>query len=275
MKFSLAFSLFCLLLLTSVMFASGCGCLDGCLGECLSDRLNPADKNSQYFCSSADDVFTEGDELFVHVSTILRDNHHTLLEDEIQVNRTGNTIRLTISVRAQRFVVGEDYAFEQTNVSIGKISEYDNSGDFIVLVNKKPKEMNSVRFSVEDGVLYKYAPAGLANGKFILDGDDIIHVVTVSLFNNASNVDYSRISDPGRFDENNFYSVSLPVKTKEGEKGEKPVTERQSTVRFKVGNQKELPDGKYVVSVNGNDLSFEIQNQTMINEKEYETIWFF
>ena len=260
-SFSFLFG-FCLLIFLFAVVPSGC-----------LDSADSNDDSIPHFITSANNIYSENGELFVETYTLLKDpKNQTFLKNEIKVNRTGNTVHLTLPVKEKKFTESDDFGHERVNVSIGKISEYDSSGDFIVLVNENPSDINSVRFSVEDENLYKYRPADLENGKFKLDGDEIIHIVTVALFDSTSSVDRSRISDPGKFDENNSYSIYLPVKTAEGGHS---VTDRRSTVRFAIGNQKELPDGIYFVSVNDGDLSFEIQNQTLMNETEFETIWCF
>ncbi|MDV0445293.1 hypothetical protein MmiAt1_08610 [Methanimicrococcus sp. At1] len=222
--------------------------------------------------SSGAGVFSNGDDLFVKTATILRDpENQTVLTENITVSQTGNTIFIRVPVY-QIGIPDSDYIVEHTDVSVGKISDFDDRGDFIVSVNDRPDDdyYSSVRFSVEDGGLYRYEPAALESGQYELDGDDIVHVVVAVLFDSNSSVARDHIIQPEGFDENNSCTIYLPVKTGEGGHS---VDDRRSTVRFVVGNQKELAEGEYTVSVNGNDLPFSIENHEMINELSYNTIW--
>ncbi|WNY27896.1 hypothetical protein MmiEs2_00750 [Methanimicrococcus stummii] len=253
-----------LLILLTIFSA---GCLNGSDGVC---GTFPEDGIVVSGNSSVLSIFSKDGELFIETETILTDTkNQTLLKEDIAVNRDGNQIHLFIPVY-QTEVFDTKYKSERINISIGKISEFDDMGDFNVFINERGKN-HTIRFSVEDGSLYRYISAAIESGEFRMDGDNIVHVVKAALFDSEASVDYSRIVQSEGFDEKNSYSIYLPVKIGEGGHY---VDDWRTTVRFTVGNQKELSDGNYTVFVNGNDLSFHIENHIMLDEgASYSTVW--
>ncbi|WNY24196.1 hypothetical protein MmiHf6_15260 [Methanimicrococcus hongohii] len=241
---------------------------------CLTDGENPGIEGEMISGNPfTSEVFTIDDDIYAAAAIILTDpSNQTVLEENITVEHNGNMIYIDIPIWQTRASAGEEeYEIYRANISIGKKSDYDNKGNFSVSVNGQD-ENETRRFSVENETLYVYGAASIKSGQFELDGDEIIFRAGTIYFNSAEHLDYDGMIQSDGFDSENNYFIYLPAKTADYGRS---VNDREGHAEFVVGNQKELEDGKYTVSINDYELTFEIQNHEMINDEQFDSVWCF
>ena len=242
-----------LVTLLAVFAVIGSGCLSSGEGESAPDT--PAKLAGINYVH----VYTDKENVIAQLEVIIYGTHAQKVNKEnIVVKIDGNDIFVTVPVTESGPANTRDIGYETVTVILGTKDQFKAGERYTVNVNGN--EIKSLEFEFVDGVMNSYKPASIDQMVVETEGKDIVVTALVAIGGGANSIATDEITTSGKFDDENNYEITIPLKTRDG----------ISTMEMKWGNEKfvvgqtdKLANGTYQVIINGQVVSFTLENGTV------------
>ena len=239
-------------------------------------------------------IHSDKENVVAQIEVIIQGTHAQKVNTEnIDVQTDGSKINIKIPVVESGPVNTRDIGYETVTVVLGTKDRFKDGQRYTVVVNEKENGINSLEFefgkdyvnekesginslgfefgkdyvngnginSLEfefiDGVMHFYTPAPITQIIVTTDGKDIVIDTIVAIGGGANSIDTNNITTSGKFDDKNNYGINIPLKTREGLS---TMEMKWGNERFVIGQTDKLTDGDYQITVNGQTVSFTLEN---------------
>ena len=246
------------ILAVAVLAVSFSGCLDGGNNP---NVIEPIDKPAAIQTVT---LYTINDNLVAQIIVQIHGTHsQSIDQDNMTSNVIGNNYYVNIPVIDSSALNTRDFGYETVEIILGKKSQFAD-GDYKIIVNANTDKMFTSDFKFNNGDLYFYRTAFIESVVVeVVDGKVIVKS-TVALAGSAETVDEANISVVGTGTIlNNYIGINIPTQVKDGFT---TLDIRWRTIDTDIGRLSELVDGIYLVTVNGVEITFAIQNHQLIIE---------
>jgi hypothetical protein len=245
-------------LAVALLFTGASGCLERTVDAALPDSsLAPGLTASPGFINSVSIYEMDGN-LIALIQVAIQGTHaQSLDEANITVTINGNTVEVYVPVVTKDGINTKNIGIETVSVIIGKASDFEGK-KYDVIVNGNNALKNT--FVIENNVMTTLKPASFENVEIKTDGNKLIALVTMGISGSQS-IDVASIIKSEAF-ENNEYDIYIPVKS-----AGLIMTMDYNRVseEFVLGELSQFEDGVYTININGQPITFEIKNKTLID----------
>jgi len=232
----------------AVLAVVGSGCLSS--GEALPDA------DEKLAGINYVNIYTDKENVIAQLEVIIYGtNAQSLNKEKIVADIDGNNVNIRVPVTESGSVNTRDIGYETVTVILGTKDQFKAGEKYTVIVNEN--KIKTLEFEFVDGTMYSYRPASIDQMTVTVDGKDIVVDALVAIGGGANSIDTENIRTSDKFDSENNYEISIPLKTRDG----------ISTMEMKWGNEKfvvgqidKLTDGTYQVLINDQIVSFTIAN---------------
>ena len=233
------------------------------VGGCLAFGENKStDNNNKPAEIQSVSIVTKGDEVIAYLQVKIYGTYSQKVDiKNIDVSISGNNVNVNVPVIQTNAVNTREIGFETITVVLGKKDQFKD-GDYKLIVNGNTEKESVTDFKIVDGTFY-FTKDALVNTAIVeADGNKIMLNTTVTLGGSAETVDTENISVTGSFEQNDL-AVKIPTQMRDG------ITTLNiawENVVVEIGQLDELEDGIYTVTVNGEEVSFTVENHKLITE---------
>ena len=255
-----------IMLVTSVLAVSLSGCLGG---NSVNNPVGSVNYSTKVSDSSmwmerndADirfvDLLIKNDEVIARVTTEL-DTNESLDLRGIKVHQFRKAVHIYVPSVEPTNMQGN----EIVDIKIGTIRKFSDSKEYTVIVNGGNDRSDIVFFRIENGTLTTVKQASVRSITITENEGNVIAVAEISVPDKtACSVDEKNITL--RPMHNRGFDVFVPIMTRGGPQ----VIDFESIYHdITIGNLSQFSNGRYEIELNGQEVSFTIQNGQL--EQEY------
>ena len=243
------------LLAVALLFTSAGGCL-----EKINADIAPSPKSTMSSgCIDSVVIYEKDGNIIAVIQIILQGTYaQTLDKENITVKLNANNVEVYVPVITKEGPNTKNLGYETVEVVLGKANDFENGKKYNVVMNED--KGLKYAFMIEDDVLTTFMPAPIVNAEIKADGKNIIVSVKTAISGSQS-VDTANLVKSG----NNEYDLYIPIKTA----GNVMTLDiKWVTQDFILGDFTQLEDGIYKININGQTVTFEIQNNALIDSSQ-------
>ena len=203
-------------------------------------------------------VYTDKENVVATLEVMILGTHAQKVNKEnIAVKIDGNNVLVTVPVTESGSVNTRDIGYETVTVVLGTKDQFKEGQRYTVNVNSGIK---TLEFEFTDDVMNSYKPATIDQMEVTTDGKDIVVTALVAIGGGANSIATDEITTSGKFDSENNYEINIPLKTRDGIS---TMEMKWGAETFVVGQTDKLANGTYQVVINGQIISFTLENDTL------------
>ena len=189
-------------------------------------------------------------------------NNYEIDSENVTFTISGNQIQINLPAIKIEGVEEMYRQYQSTRINLGERSLFNDSETYFVRLENNMQDVGS--FIFEDGELYSSRPVDIDGIKIITEGKKIIAIAQAGTgVEYVYTIDKKNSTFSDGFDENNVYSISLPVRQLDYH-GPIILPRLISTHQFEIANANELKDGRYYIQINNEEASFVIKNGNIV-----------